>query len=125
MDIRRFPHQVSLRYRDEHSCGASIISPRHCLTAAHCYAPDSAYADYSVLAGSTASRGPNARLGTVVTVKRFIIHEKYGTQQIAHDIAVLLLANPLPLNGVTMRTISLPVQDETLPFGSVGAIAGW
>lgn len=35
-DIEDFPYQVSLRFLDDHFCGASILSEKYVLTAAHC-----------------------------------------------------------------------------------------
>lgn len=35
--IEQFPHQMALITRNTYSCGASIISPRHGLTAGECH----------------------------------------------------------------------------------------
>lgn len=35
-DIKDFPYQLSLRFKDKHGCGASIISSKWALTASHC-----------------------------------------------------------------------------------------
>lgn len=35
-DIKEFPFQVSIIYKNLHHCGGSIISKWHILTAAHC-----------------------------------------------------------------------------------------
>lgn len=125
VDIRKFPHQVSLRLRNYHKCGASIISAKHCLTAAHCYDRGTSVDMYSILAGSTASRGPNMAHGTAIQVTHFICHEQYGHAGYAHDIAVLVLASSLPVNGVTIHIVPMPRQNEAVPFGHTGLVSGW
>lgn len=35
-DIEDYPYQVSLQHYGSHICGASIITTRHVVTAAHC-----------------------------------------------------------------------------------------
>lgn len=125
VDIRQFPHQVSLRFRNRHICGATIISAKHCLTAAHCYIKKTHETLYTVLAGSTANSGANARQGSVTRVARFILHERYVEEPPVNDIAVLILATQLPINGNTIRVAVLPAANEKLPFGKIGAVSGW
>lgn len=124
-DIRKYPYQVSLRYLNELICGATIISSKHCLTAAHCYKKGRPSASYSILAGSTAVRGADARSGTIMQVKSFMVHENYNAIATVNDIAVLLLTNTLPLNGATIKVAPMPNQGEAVPFGKIGAVSGW
>ena len=35
--IEELPYQVSMEENGEHFCGGSIITPRHVLTAGHCF----------------------------------------------------------------------------------------
>lgn len=35
-DIRDFPWQVSISYKNKHNCGGSILNEYYILTAAHC-----------------------------------------------------------------------------------------
>lgn len=124
-DIRKFPYLVSLRHLGTHNCGASIISAKHCLTAAHCFKEKSFEYQYSILAGSTAKSGLRSLRGVNVKVLRFIRHERFTDEPPVNDIAVLVLARLLPLNGDTIRIAPLPLRNQALPFGKIGHVAGW
>lgn len=55
--IESHPHQISLRWRNEHICGGSILTPTRGLTAAHCINVYFSPSEYNVMAGSTLRMG--------------------------------------------------------------------
>jgi len=116
-DIRDFPYQLSLRASDGHSCGASIISYKRGLTAAHCYKLNT---PYTVLAGSTSRFGDPSSV--VAIVERFILHESFNFPK--NDIAVLWFDRPLPWRD-TIRSIPLPDEHRLPPYGRTAVVAGW
>lgn len=122
-DIREYPHLVSLRdENNSHFCGASIISSKHCLTAAHCTANRT---NLEILAGSTFLTGIGARHGIIIRVSRIIQHERYAGRVSDMDIAILVLAKELPVDGAKIRVAALPEPNRPLPFGKSGYVAGW
>lgn len=124
VDISRVPYQVNLRYRRDSICGASIISARHCLTAAHCYERGTLHRHYNVIVGATAVSGRD-RGAFNSEVQRFIVHPLYREQRTIHDVAVLVLLNPLPLNRATIVAIAMPAVNTPVPFGREGLVSGW
>lgn len=125
VDIRRYPHQVSLRFEHRHLCGASIISPWHCLTAAHCFKNILNAANYSILAGTGVNSDPGMGQGVIIQVAQIIRHEEYVEYPIDNDIALLVLATALPIDGRTIRVAALPPPHKSLPFGQFGSVSGW
>ncbi|XP_018400105.1 PREDICTED: serine protease 48-like, partial [Cyphomyrmex costatus] len=83
-----FPHQVSLRYNDNHVCGGSIISQTKILTAAHCVTvPKPPYNDFKVATGSISITG-----GQLHNVKKITVHPQFSNSYEdawINDIAVI------------------------------------
>ncbi|KAL5277028.1 hypothetical protein ACFFRR_002319 [Megaselia abdita] len=121
--VGQFPYQVSLRARDSHNCGGSIIDKQWILTAAHCVAVNTTgnvpypAEMFSIRAGSL-----NRIAGGVIhDVEEVIIHEDRG-QGLVDDVALLKLKTPL----VYTDTIK-PIELETKPIadGSTILLSGW
>lgn len=125
VDITRHPHQVSLRHKllsswqYAHMCGGSIVREDVIVTAAHCVNNRKAK-NFIVVAGTVNRAGSD---GFVARVEKIVQHESYNSSITNNDVALLFLATPLPLNGVTMAAVELaknvPVQ------GSKSVISGW
>uniref|UniRef100_A0A1A9WSE0 Lectizyme n=1 Tax=Glossina brevipalpis TaxID=37001 RepID=A0A1A9WSE0_9MUSC len=121
--LGQFPYMVSLRYRNSHICGGSIISANYILTAAHCVTTeidgeifDTAPRQLSIRAGSLRR---NAE-GIIVQVAEYT---KYpGYHGLLGDIAVVRLVQPLNFTD-HIRSINLT---ESNPPDFVRVLtAGW
>ncbi|XP_017065262.1 serine protease SP24D [Drosophila eugracilis] len=119
----QFPHQVSLRRRGSHTCGASIISNNYVVTAAHCVKQGNNVApanQLSIQAGSLllSSGGVNVPVATVT------VHPDYKGN--GYDVAVLRLKSSLDFNS-KIAAIQLatddPPTDATVDISGWGAIA--
>lgn len=101
------PWQVSLGVariadpRAAHFCGGSVVSATWIVTAAHCVtrlSPDKVL----VVAGSNTLQTGLPRYG----VKRIIVHPAFSSATVDRDIALLELAEPLPM-GDRIQAIAL------------------
>lgn len=119
-DIREHPWLLSLREKNLHKCGASLITPDKALTAAHCYKISLSAHNYTVYAGSTYRRIN----GELVQVERIFIHPDFNYDDFVNDIAVVWLSRALSLSEF-IQPVALAQKDEILPDGSAGIIAGW
>lgn len=119
--IDKFPHQVSLRYKEKHSCGGIIVSSKRIITAAHCTNPNLTNS-YSILAGSSTHLGDsNAQIRNVTLIVR---HPKYGVTLNANDIAVAFIYEDLEFN-IYVQPISLPEVDSSPKQGDIAVVSGW
>jgi secreted trypsin-like serine protease len=106
-----WPMMVSIQRYNKHQCGGTILSDSFVLTAAECL---SSYEDSNI----TITAGIH-RLSETVIVKRNIdriyFHPNYTrVRPYLHDIAIVHLAQPLPLGNIswTFAKTCVPITNE-------------
>ncbi|XP_039954818.1 trypsin alpha-like [Bactrocera neohumeralis] len=116
--ISSFPWQISLQRSGSHSCGGSVYSENIIVTAAHCLSDNPSLTTLRVRAGSSYWNSG----GKLSEISAFKVHELYGSNGMAYDIALIRLASPLTFSS-TIKPIALAV---TAPADDVVAVvSGW
>uniref|UniRef100_G1PEJ1 Peptidase S1 domain-containing protein n=1 Tax=Myotis lucifugus TaxID=59463 RepID=G1PEJ1_MYOLU len=114
-----WPWQASLKINGRHYCGASLISDRYLVTAAHCFQKTLNPKNYTV------------SFGTKVTppymqhyVQQIIIHENYIPGEHHDDIAVVLLTEKVLFKNDVHR-VCLPEATQIFLPGEGVVVTGW
>ncbi len=119
---------ASLRRNGSHICGASLVSDRYVITAAHCIQPHEPISILTLHFGTTKL----SSTGQTRTVAQVNIHPLYDPDSFMNDLAVLRLNESLNLTNQAISCICLPPKDafddQSLEYPSIGqslVAIGW
>ncbi|XP_050991486.1 ST14 transmembrane serine protease matriptase a [Labeo rohita] len=127
-DVGEFPWQVSLHIKNNaHVCGASIISERWLVTAAHCVQDDgrirySQPGTWEAFLGLHTQK--DKQRATRRQLKQIISHPSFNAYTFDNDIALMELDSPVTYSE-TIRPICLPTSKTVFPAGETVSISGW
>ncbi|KAM8812679.1 ovochymase-2 [Rhynchonycteris naso] len=119
-----YPWQVSLKRRQKHICGGTIISPQWVITAAHCVANRNTASILNVIAGKhdLSQTEPGEQN---LTIESIIIHPNFSIKKpMNYDIALLKMAGTFHF-GQFMGPVCLPEPGEQFKAGLICTTAGW
>ncbi|XP_060044593.1 transmembrane protease serine 11B-like protein [Erinaceus europaeus] len=114
-----WPWQASIQKNGRHYCGASLISERYLVTAAHCFQKTTNPKNYTVSFG-TIVRPPYMKHN----VEQIIIHEDYIRGEHHDDIAIILLSERVSFKNDVHR-VCLPEATQIFPPGEGVVVTGW
>lgn len=116
LNISDAPYQASLQFKGAHECGATIVSNKVVLTAAHCIEGGLRFF-FTVRIGST-NRNEGGRVYKVDKIK---LHPLYDSIEIDYDVALVFLRERLNFSEsvypITLAEAVPPVQTECLVSG--------
>ncbi|XP_055611400.1 trypsin-1-like [Uranotaenia lowii] len=121
-EIANFPYQLSLRYNGNHICGASVISGRWALSAAHCNYPPPDPAIMSLRGGSS----NRLQGGEIFEIEEIVNHPEYDDWNLVNDVSVLRTTEDmLDSHHPHIHPIALDHAGSTHVPGSRSVLSGW
>ncbi|KAM4606089.1 suppressor of tumorigenicity 14 protein homolog [Polymixia lowei] len=124
-----WPWQVSLQMdRYGHVCGASLVSNRWLISAAHCF-QDSDAIKYSDARSWRAFMGmrvmtTGASGAATRPIRRILLHPQYDQFTSDYDIALLELSAPVFFNDV-VQPVCVPASSHAFTTGTSCFVTGW
>ncbi|KAM4544130.1 suppressor of tumorigenicity 14 protein homolog [Fundulus diaphanus] len=124
-----WPWQVSLQMeRYGHVCGATLVSNRWLISAAHCFQDSDAikYSDArawrAYLGMRVMTRGNHGAATRLV--RRILLHPQYDQFTSDYDIALLELSAPVFFNDL-VQPVCVPASSHTFTTGTNCFVTGW
>ena len=104
-----YPFMVAVEYQGYNFqfCGASLITEKTVLTAAHCITDDNGRIIKNKIQVRLGTNVLNDGSGTVVNIKSIARHPLYNPSTFDYDVAILTLKTPVTLND-KINVINLP-----------------
>ncbi|XP_024136443.1 suppressor of tumorigenicity 14 protein isoform X1 [Oryzias melastigma] len=127
--VGSWPWQVSLQMeRYGHVCGATLVSNRWLISAAHCFQDSDAikYSDphaWRAYMGMRVMARGNHGAATRL-IRRILLHPQYDQFTSDYDIALLELSAPVFFNDL-VQPVCVPASSHTFTTGTSCYVTGW
>nr|XP_012148108.1 PREDICTED: chymotrypsin-2-like [Megachile rotundata] len=114
----QYPYQASLRFRNRHFCGGSVLNTRWILTAAHCLSSFNDTAVTVVLGTNALDKG-----GDEYQSEKVIVHPRYSSALIRNDIGLIKVDKDIVF-GDKVKPIALPNENFS-KIDYPATLSGW